>query len=229
MLRTAKGLTTKLSPRRVRRALQKLKDQLPEGRELSALRIVTEGEDLVVREGASSWNPESGQTLINFEVAELAAEVAPLVKEAVNAAQGGEERLSAEEWYELGCDLETHEPDQARDAYRRTLELDPRQPDAHLNLGRLLHEAGELEAASEHYRLAMEMRPRDATAAYNLGVSLQDLKQPHRAVKAYIQAIKWDPRSADAHFNLAQLYEELGSPRLALKHWQIYREITGQE
>jgi tetratricopeptide (TPR) repeat protein len=229
LLRTAKELTQELTPRKVKRALSALKDRLPQGRALSAVRLAVEGDEVVVRDGRETWNPESGQTLIDFQVSDLAAEIAPLAREQAVAAREGEHKLTAEDWYELGCDLETHEPDEARDAYRRSLELNPRHPDAHLNLGRLLHEAEEVRAAEAHYRLALLSRPQDPTAAYNLGVSLQDLGQYREALKAYGRAIHWDPDNADAHHNLAQIYEEIGQTRMALRHFQIYRGLTGEE
>lgn len=229
ILRTAKELDRELSPRKVKRALTKLKDQLPRGRDLSALRITAEQDSVVARDGRSAWIPESGQTLIDFEVAELAAEVAPLAREAAEAARESAEELEPDEWYELGCDLEMQDREEARDAYRRALELDPRHADAHLNLGRILHEMGEVKAANAHYRQAMSARPRDVIAAFNLGVSLQDLGRPLDAIRAYNQAITWDPRCADAHFNLSQLYEATGKSQLALRHLQRYREITGED
>jgi len=228
VLRTAKALSENLSPRKVKRALARLREQLPRGRDLSALRVTAEGDEVVVRDGSQAWNPESGQTQIEFDVAELAAEVAPLAQEAAEAARESPEGLSAEDWFELGCDLETHTPDQARDAYRRALELAPRHADSHVNLGRLLHESGEVRAAEAHYRLALESRPQDATAAFNLGVSLGDLGRRDEAIRAYARALEIDPRYADAHFNLAQLYEERARPRLALKHLQIYRRLMGE-
>lgn len=229
LLRTAKGLTDKLSPKKVRHALKTLKDQLPQGRDLSALRITAEGDTIVAHDGKGTWNPESGQTLISFEVSELAAEVAPLAREAVQAAREGEQDLTAEDWYELGCDLEMEDAEEARDAYRRSTELKPLHPDAHLNLGRLLHEAGEVQAAEEHYRLALAVRPDDPTAAYNLGVSLQDLERFPEAMHAYDRALKSDPQNADAHYNLAQVYEAIGKPMMAFRHLQIYRKLIERD
>jgi len=229
LLRTAKGLTDKLSPRKVRQALKTLKEQLPQGRDLSALRITAEGDTIVAHDGKSAWNPESKQTLISFQVSELAADVAPLAREAVQAAREGEQELTAEDWYELGCDLEMDDPEEARDAYRRCTELKPLHPDAHLNLGRLLHEAGEIQAAHEHYRLALAVRPDDPTAAYNLGVSLQDLERFPEAMHAYDRALKSDPQNADAHYNLAQVYEAIGKPMMAFRHLQIYRKLLERD
>jgi tetratricopeptide (TPR) repeat protein len=227
LLRTAKGLIAEFTPQRVKRALRGLKDRLPRGRELSAVRIIAEGDEVVVHDGRAAWNPESGQTLINFEVSELAAEVAPLAVEAVEDAKVNDTDMVAEDWYELGCDLETHEPDHAREAYRRALELDPLHPDAHVNLGRLLHETGQIRAAEAHYRLALRARPRDATAAFNLGVSLQDAGRRLDAIRAYRRALQMDPSNADAHYNLGQLYEESGHKQNAIRHLQIYARLVG--
>ena len=50
LLRTAKGLmAARIAPRKVRRALVKLKRQLPTGRPLSGVQIIAEGERIVVR------------------------------------------------------------------------------------------------------------------------------------------------------------------------------------
>jgi tetratricopeptide (TPR) repeat protein len=228
LLRTATELTEKLSPRKVKRALRGLQDQLPRGRKLSGVRITSEGDAVLVRDGRATWNPESGQTLIDFEVSSLAAEVAPLAREQVESARESEERLGAEDWYDLGSDLESHAVEEARDAYRRCLELDPAHSDAHLNLGRILHELGEVEAAEKHYRLARAVRPRDGIAAFNHGVALEDLGRLNEAVQAYVQAVRVDPGHADAHFNLSQLYERMGRDTLALKHRAAYRKLVGE-
>ncbi|MCM3877416.1 MAG: tetratricopeptide repeat protein, partial [Thermoanaerobaculia bacterium] len=143
LLRTAKGLAeANVPPATVRRALKRLRGQLPEGRPLTGVRIAADGRRVVVQDGASSWNPVSGQTLFGFAVADLATAAAPLAKRAAEEARQDGERLSAEDWYRLGCDVEASSPADARDAYRRAVELEPHHADAHVNLGRLLHEEG---------------------------------------------------------------------------------------
>jgi DNA-binding transcriptional MerR regulator len=53
MLRTASELSGAHIPqRKVRRVLEKLREQLPEGRSLTGVRIAADGERIVVREGA---------------------------------------------------------------------------------------------------------------------------------------------------------------------------------
>jgi tetratricopeptide (TPR) repeat protein len=226
VLRAARDLAAQLPARRVKRALRRLREQLPQGRGLAGVRITVEGDDVVVRDGGAAWKPVSGQALLALDVTAGAAAVAPLANRQAGSAPAVEREPGAEDWFELGLELETCDSLQARDAYRRTLELDPGHFDARVNLGRLLHEAGELASAEANYRLALRTRPGDPTASFNLGVALEDLRRPNEAVRAYEQALDADPEYADAHYNLAQLHERLGHPRNALRHLQTYRALV---
>lgn len=226
LLRATNELTKRLPHRRVKRALANLRQQLPANRDLSTVHIFIVGDDVIVRDGDTSWNPESGQTQLAFSDPDVTIEVAPIVRRAEReVVPAPDEPMEVEDWFELACEMETVDPEAARDAYRRALELDPRHPDAHVNLGRLLHEAGELRAAEEHYRIASEYRPDDATAAFNLGVSLEDRGKRKEAVRAYLTAIEADPGCADAHYNIAHIYEEMGRTADAVRHYQIYRTL----
>lgn len=225
LLRTAKALLAHVPPRKLHRALTRLKAQLPRGRSLTGVRITAAGEDLLVRDGGAAWEADSGQGVLDFDVADLAREVAPLARRAAARALAASEELSADAWFELAEDLEPFEAERARDAYRRCLELDPHHVDAHVNLGRLLHEAGQTRAAETHYRMALVLRPQDATAAFNLGVALEDLARPADAVAAYERALRADPDNADAHFNVSRLLERAGRKAAALRHLKAYRSL----
>src|SRR2546429_8678507 len=180
--RTAKALVAARIPaRRIRRALKNLRQQLPQGRSLAELRIVAEGDRIVVSDGTTAWNPESGQTHLDFAVSDLATRAAPIARRAAQAARAAEGDLDAEDWYELGLELESVVHGAARDAYRRALELDAHHADAHVNLGRLLHEQGLVEEAERHYRLGPRASPQHAPGALHLGVALPDLRPAARA------------------------------------------------
>ncbi len=226
-LRTARGLLAARVPaRRIRTALRKLNEQLPEGRPITSVRIGVEGDRVVVDDGARRWQPESGQILFDFGVADLARKVAPLVRRAYREAREESPEFSADVWFEWGCELEPGSPGEAIAAYRQALELEPAHADAHVNLGRLLHEAGDPAAAEPHYEAALAARPDDGTAAFNLGVALEDQGKLPEARLAYLKATRLDPDNADAHFNVARLAEKLGRKAEALQHLQTYRKLT---
>jgi tetratricopeptide (TPR) repeat protein len=225
LLRTAKGLIDADIPtRRVRSALDSIRRRLPRGRPLTGVHIFADGKEVLVQEGDEVWNPESGQTLINFGVSSLVAKAEPFARRAAAAARDEAEQLGAEDWYELACELELTAPDEAIDAYRRALEIDPRHADAHLNLGRLLHEEADLEAAEHHYRAALGSAD-DATARFNLGVVLEDQERFEEALATYMELLERDDSYADAHYNLAGLYERLGRKDAALRHLKAYKAL----
>ncbi len=61
LLRSAKELSQRVPPRRVARALRRLREQLPSGRPLTGLRVTVVGDDVVVREGRAAWEADSGR------------------------------------------------------------------------------------------------------------------------------------------------------------------------
>jgi tetratricopeptide (TPR) repeat protein len=227
LLRTAKTLSeARIAPRRIRRALRALTLELPAGRSLSGVRISSEGDRIVVRDGSESWNPESGQLLLDFHVMELARQTAPVARRLARRARRSDEPLTAEQWYDLGVDLETAAPEDARDAYARAVALDPRHASARVNLGRLLQEAGMAAEAVAQYRAALKARPGHPTAAFNLGTALEDLGRRSEAIDAYRKALDADGDFADAHFNLARLYEQAGRRAAALRHLRSYKLLS---
>ena len=137
--------------------------------------------------------------------------------------------MDAQVWFDLGDELEDLAADEARDAYRHALELDPYHIEARVNLGRLLHEGGHVSLALSHYQLAHAMCPSDPTPAFNLGVALQDLGRFEAALQAYKAAIEADEEFADAYFNAARLCEILGEKQEAIEHLARYRHLTQVE
>ena len=227
LLRAAKSLgDAKVPARRVRRALRELARTLPRGRQLSAVRLLADGERVVVQDRDQLWQPESGQLLFDLSVQQLATRAAPIARRHARSVQQDPTELSGEAWFELGLDLEAVDLGEAIDAYRRVLDMDPTHADAHVNLGRLLQQRGRTEEAARHYREALRHAPSHATAAFNLGTVLEDQGQAADAMAAYARALAIDERLADAHYNLSRLYEKAGQPQAAFRHLRTYRELV---
>lgn len=223
LLRTAASLLHARIPRaRVRRALRALRGQLPEGRALAAVRVRAEGDRVVVQDGGARWQPETGQVLLDLDVGDLARRVAPVVRAA--ARRGAP--LDADAWYRWGCDLEDAAPAEAEAAYRRAAAIDPDHGGASLNLGRLLHQRGDLRGAEAHYRRATASPAHRALSAFNLGVALEDQGLLDEALLAYARALEADRALADAHFNASRLLERLGRREDALRHLAEYRRLS---
>jgi tetratricopeptide (TPR) repeat protein len=230
-LRKAEGLVAqRIAARRVHSALRALAEKLPSGMSMSDLRLVTDGKEVAVDDGTKRWQARSGQTLFAFEDQAQptnGAEVIPLAqpKSATEEPPGPTAELTLDELYARACALELTDPEQAKQVYQSVLDREPAFADARVNLGRLMHESGDIYAALVHYRAALAVRPNDATAAFNAGVALEDLGANADAIAAYRRAIESDPRNPDAHFNLARLLEQSGKPDLAVRHLLLYRQL----
>ena len=98
LLRAAHSLgQARVPSRRIRRALRQLIRQLPAGRSLTELRIASDAGRIVVRDGSSAWNPESGQMLLDFSVADLAQRVRPVAKRVAREARAADPGLTADQ------------------------------------------------------------------------------------------------------------------------------------
>jgi tetratricopeptide (TPR) repeat protein len=229
LLRKAEGLISqRIAPRRVHKALRKLVECMPGSVKDPGLRLTNEGNSVVVVDGKSRWDAQSGQTLFDFQSSPVQEEanVVPLKQPNSGRTENQKNnKLSVEESYRLALTLESTAPEEAITTYRQILACEPEFADAHVNLGRLLHESGDVYAALMHYRAALAIRPSDATAAFNAGVALEDLGANADAIAAYRHAIEVEPRNADAHYNLARLLEQSGKSDLAVRHLLLYRQL----
>jgi excisionase family DNA binding protein len=226
LLRTAQGLSDAHVPRRrVSRALKALGAQLPADRPLSAIRVQIDGDRVIVRDSNTTWEPESGQTVLDFSVQELGRKVAPLARDSIREALISAE--TADEWFQAALDSEQiGATTEAESAYRKAIELDSKHVAALINLGRLRHVARALPEAEALYRRALGCEPEHPTARFNLGVVLEDRGATTEAIQEYCEAARLDPRVADVHYNLARLYQQNGDQQAALRHFSRFRALT---
>jgi tetratricopeptide (TPR) repeat protein len=227
LLRTMRGLLEKrVAPRQIGRILGSLRRQIGD-RALTRLSVYADGSRVVAWDGASRWQPDSGQFLFNFDAGRIvrgARKVARLPAPPAPARRPTQ--LGADDWCDLAIELEDASPLEAKAAYHHALDLDPAHATARINLGRMLHAEGNLAGAEVQYREAARCEPENALAWYNLGVLLEDARRPSDALLCYERAVDLDASLADAHYNLALLYESAGRLRDAVRHLMIFRRLT---
>ncbi len=213
-----------MSSRKAYRVLLKLQSELSQVKSLAAVRIFADGNNVVVREDNGVWDAETGQGQLDFTVRELADNVATLAQRNLIVLRESD-GLDSDEWYNLGLDLEEVDPDRAPDAYSRAIELNPKNADAHVNLGRLMQLKGNLKFAKRHYELALVAVSNHQLAFYNLGTVYDELDDMEKAAEYYRRA----PGVPDAHFNLSRIYQMQGDEVSALRHMRHYRELLDVE
>lgn len=143
-----------------------------------------------------------------------------------DAAQELYERLikldarNANAWHYLGVLLHAREQsDDGLKRIRRSIELDPKVPDWHSNLGNVLLDLGRLEEAADAYAQAIALAPNNAAVLNNLGALRRAQDRFDEAESLYFKALELDPTRADAHSNLASLYNQAGRIEDSVRHF----------
>ena len=221
LLRTAQALADANVPsRRITRSMKELRRHLPDSMPLTGLSIGAVADRVVVKEGGSRWQADSGQYLLAFEGDPVDGTL------SVIEAPPAEPPSDANGWFDHAVALEPDDPGAAAEAYAQVIAADPARLDARINLGRILHEARRFVEAVRVYADALMTCGNDPMLLYNFGVLLEDMGRKPDAVRAYEGALRFDPDLADCHYNLALLYERLRKPKEAIKHMSQYRRIV---
>jgi tetratricopeptide (TPR) repeat protein len=212
-----------IAPRKIAQALESLRRKLAWIKEpLTELRIVSDGGKIAVRVAGQQMEALSGQILFDFDAAELGGLKAfPERKHAENV------RREAETWFQKGLDLEeTGAPvEQAVEAYRKTLELNPSAAGALVNLGTIHYRLRQFAEAEKYYVQATVADPGYPLAEFNLGNLYDEQNLLKEAISHYRRALDLNPSYADAHFNMALICERSGDPLKAVAHWKTYLKL----
>ena len=218
LLRTAHALRAQsVPPRRILRSLARLKATLPAELPLTGLRITAIGADVAVRDRSGRLQADSGQLLMDFDVAPVAGTVAILERAPTTD--------EAQSIFERALSLEADEPVAAEAAYLQALALAPDLEEAYLNLGVMWAEAGRFSEMVRLCDVALRHCPGSALVHFNRGVALDHLEQLDEAAASYERSLALDATLADAHFNLAQLHQQAGDEQGALRHYSAYRRL----
>lgn len=221
-LRTAKTLLErKVRLRDVTRAIQALRRSLPKvTRPLQELRIVSDGQRVVVRTHDGAFEPLTGQMLLDLEVKSLRDDVVRVLRPSA----GRERARTAYELYLRASQLD-EDPrtmDDAEALYQQAIELDPWLGIAYTNLGNIRFRRQDTDGAEGLYKKALEIDQRQPEAQYNLGYVMLERGHPELSIPLFLGAIAADPKFSDAYFNLAMAYEQTGETQKARPYWKNY-------
>jgi tetratricopeptide (TPR) repeat protein len=219
LLRTAHALqASKIPPRRILRSLARLKATLPQELPLTGLRITAIGADVAVRSPQGQWQADSGQLLMDFDVAPVAGSVAFLERASPASP-------SAPAWFERAVALESTDAAAAEAAYLQALALERDFEGAYLNLGAMLSAAGRFDELVALSDKAAAHCPASSLIHFNRGVALDHLERLPEAMASYERSLALDTTLADAHYNLGRLQEQIGDQRGALRHFSAYKRL----
>jgi tetratricopeptide (TPR) repeat protein len=214
-VKVARDLTDAGVPiQRVRKNLDALRRLLP-GRPVASLRIVVDGDDLLVLDDDRAFAPTTGQLVLSFALPGQ-AEVVPLRDSLPETAYA---------CFVAGVAAEDEGDDaRATQLYEAGLRLDPCFAAAWTNLGNLRDRAGQRGEARAAYERALTLDPDQPEARFNLANLHADLGENELALAEYRRVVGQDPGFADVHFNLGLLFARIGAASQARTHLGRYLE-----
>ncbi len=121
---------------------------------------------------------------------------------------------------------QAHRLQEAMQAYRSAVQLDPSLFEAHYNLGLAATEAGNLPVALRAYEAALAVQPTSLDARYNYALVLKQANRLPDAVRELERIVATSPNETRAHLALANIYaQQLHQPDKARQHYVKVLEI----
>jgi tetratricopeptide (TPR) repeat protein len=183
VLRTAQALADAHVPnRRITKSVKELRRHLPEAMPLSGLSISAVADRVVVKEGASRWQAESGQYLLEFEGDPADGSLSVIERSSPSVEGGGPNPWEAR----IDKGLMLHESgrlDEAERTYRVAIAERGDDAVAHYNLGVLLEDMDRMAEAAVSYTQALRCDPALADGHYNLALVYKKAGKEREALR----------------------------------------------
>jgi hypothetical protein len=215
-------LTKELLPthrhlRPIRRCFERLGTIMTPERPVTSLKLFAEDGRLIVRDGGVKFEVDSGQQVLDFDVARFAREIDSNFKPKVSAILDNAEQI------------EETDPARTIRFYSTVAAAEPTNANARMKLGALLEKTGNPREAIKQYLHAATIAPDNAQAHLRLGAIYRMRERLEQSIKSFVRTLKIDPDNLEAHRNLAELYEEIGRKREALRHLSAIHRLTRSE
>jgi tetratricopeptide (TPR) repeat protein len=119
--------------------------------------------------------------------------------------------------------------DGAAAALRTAVAADPKDFEAQLGLGAVLHTDRDLDGAREHLRRALQLKPDSNLARYEWARLERTEGQVEAAARDFEKVVRADPKWAQPHVELAALYFRMDRQEDGEKERAIYDRLTAEQ
>ncbi len=185
-----------------------------------------EGLDRVDRVAREGNNPEAfllaGQTALKMNEFERARDYADAAAR-LNPRLAGLDTLRGTVLSYLG------DTKGAAAALRKAVEADPKDFDAQLALGAVLHTERDLDGAREHLQRALQLKSDSTVARYEWARLERTEGHAEAAMKDFERVVHDDPNWAQPHVELAALYFRLNRQADGERERAIYDRLTAEQ
>ena len=202
----------------VQRCLDRVREFVAPDRSVTSLKLVNDDGRIVVRDGPSLIEVETGQLLLNFEGTPQPGKVEDRFGPARVRERFEEARRVADE-----------DPLRALTIYGDLVGREPGNYEAHMRLAMLLEREGDLGNALRHLLGAAAIVPANSEVHLRLGLLYRRKEEHQHALRSFLRALECDPANVEAHRNAAEMYDALGRKRDSQRHLSaIHRLIKGE-
>lgn len=100
------------------------------------------------------------------------------------------------------------EKEKAIEGYRKIIEMDPMNVEAHTNLGVIYKDMGKPAQAVKEFQMVISMNPRHEKAHNNLGVIFYLQGNLKKAIQEFRGVLDINPKNKEAYINLGVIYKK---------------------
>ena len=118
--------------------------------------------------------------------------------------------------------------DEAVDAFRAAVRINPNYEKALTKLGLLLHELGRPDEAIDALKRALVLDPESADLHYRLGLIFADRYKFALALQQFEHAARREPENPEYHANLALALQNMGLLDRADASWQVMCDVASE-
>ena len=102
---------------------------------------------------------------------------------------------------------------------KKSLDLNPNNPDVHNNLGIAFEDQGDISSAIACFKKAIELKLSFPEAHYNLGNAFKKIGELTATITSYRTALQFKPKYPEAHYNLGNALKEKGDLTAAINSY----------